>query len=720
MDQRIYWCLIALRRAHSPESQAFCRACRAYPKLKEFSSGGFVDITAIHDLLTSLTLERAHNRTLEEVHSSPDDPGKRHSAAQLGRWIALWSSKRRKICSLSILGPDGTPATTREQSAKYLFDHWSEVFRDKPVNLGTAWAAISTFIQRVPDDINWDPCFERFYEALCARKDTGAGPDGIPYSFWSLAPMEFARAIYDNYVSLKQGGSPAPDFNDSKVVFPAKGKEASDFTCCFTRPPQKTRPLSLSNTDNKSTSTLVSFPLNEVASKTVHVLQTGGIKGRIMVDNIINLEAKAIQFMITHALLSGIFALGQAAAFPSISRAYIYWVLKRMHFPRRIRRISKLLYTGGKSWISFGGRTHMSFTASSGVKQGDPSSMVIFVICFDPILRWINSLLAPIGDFMFGYCDDVGIASRNLLISWPIIKKCFHIVGRISALWLNIGKTQCCIIFASKFTYIKGVLLEIDDSLMGACFADFVKYLGIHLGPGALAIAWDEAILKYQECAKFLSGIDAGFIPTIYLYNVLCVSITSWIGSFLPPSDKLLTLESKTLQRILRCPWNVFPKALLLQLKTLGLTTQYQSITVNSISSRVRNAHTTSDEFWRIASDIDNCLQSDERLLRIQVPSWLSGCCITSMRDANVYVTSLGASLSPPVIQSSITQHIQSSLPPFDLQPFFCKRIARLTNIEDIDYEHTIGSIRAIGKKFKPCFVSSYVLTIFNGWCTRR
>ncbi len=154
--------------------------------------------------------------------------------------------------------------------------------------------------------------------------------------------------------------------------------------------------------------------------------------------------------MTTHCLLSGILALDQAAAFPSISRAFIYWVLKCMHVPRRIRRINKILYTGGKSWISFGGRTHMYFIAGAGVKQGDPSSMVIFVICFDPILRWISSLLAPIGDYLFGYCDDVGIACINLIRSWPIIKKCFYIAGRISGLWLNTGKTQCCVILSTS------------------------------------------------------------------------------------------------------------------------------------------------------------------------------------------------------------------------------------------------------------------------------
>ena len=62
------------------------------------------------------------------------------------------------------------------------------------------------------------------------------------------------------------------------------------------------------------------IPLNALADRIVAPLQSGGIRGRPMVDNIINLEAKAIQYLITHQLLSGICALDQRAALPSISR----------------------------------------------------------------------------------------------------------------------------------------------------------------------------------------------------------------------------------------------------------------------------------------------------------------------------------------------------------------------------------------------------------------
>ncbi len=119
----------------------------------------------------------------------------------------------------------------------------------------------------------------------------------------------------------------------------------------------------------------------------------------------------------------------------------------------------------------------MYFIAGAGVKQGDPSSMVIFVICFDP-LRWINSLLAPIGYYLFGYCDDVGIACKNLLISWPIIKKRFHIAGRISGLWLNGRK---CVIVPLSDTGLDELRRWVASNLPD--WSDFkVETRATHLG----------------------------------------------------------------------------------------------------------------------------------------------------------------------------------------------------------------------------------------------
>ncbi len=116
---------------------------------------------------------------------------------------------------------------------------------------------------------------------------------------------------------------------------------------------------------------------------------------RLLNTEVVNLEAKAIQYVITDEKLAGIIALDQAAAFSTISRRYIFWVLKHMKIPKPHRKLLKSLYSGGKSHVCFGGQSFMTFQATSGVKQGCPLSMTLFALATDPIIRLMAAKISP-------------------------------------------------------------------------------------------------------------------------------------------------------------------------------------------------------------------------------------------------------------------------------------------------------------------------------------
>ena len=98
-----------------------------------------------------------------------------------------------------------------------------------------------------------------------------------------------------------------------------KGKDSNDFNGCAARAPKKTRPLNLSDCPNKGVSALAAFSLSQVAKITIHSSQHG-VSGRVMSDHVLDLESKAIGFMLRRCPDSGIVALDQAAAFPTLSR----------------------------------------------------------------------------------------------------------------------------------------------------------------------------------------------------------------------------------------------------------------------------------------------------------------------------------------------------------------------------------------------------------------
>ena len=83
-----------------------------------------------------------------------------------------------------------------------------------------------------------------------------------------------------------------------------------------------------------------------------------------------------IMFMIEQAPSSGVFGLDRAPAFPSLSRRYLHWLLKRMNGSRRIRPIIA--------------------SQNSGVKQGHPSAMVLLCFAVIPLSGGALLYYAPL------------------------------------------------------------------------------------------------------------------------------------------------------------------------------------------------------------------------------------------------------------------------------------------------------------------------------------
>ena len=268
-----------------------------------------------------------------------------------------------------------------------------------------------------------------------------------------------------------------------------------------------------------------------------------------------------------------------------------------MQVPRRIRRLIFKLYQDCKCVVSFYGRLFEAFTSESGVKQGDPCAMVLFVLSFDPLLRWLDSHLSPIHTSIYGYCDDLGLACQDLLGTWSILSRCFKIIKSCSALSLNVQKTQCFITCPDSRERIMNALIESDNLLVPSVFQTFILYLGIYLGPGAASVCWKPIIKGYHDVVRFLRGLDAGLATTICLYNILCASKVSWTSSFVPPDADMLKAESHSLQALLRAPWNVATKSLLCHLKSIGFPVQFQSLSRNSIAGRARNGFNGIDNF---------------------------------------------------------------------------------------------------------------------------
>ena len=56
-------------------------------------------------------------------------------------------------------------------------------------------------------------------------------------------------------------------------------------------------------------------------------------RGRQLIDDVCDIECKALQYAMSNSKTAGIVCFDLRAAFPSIAREYIFWVLECMGVP---------------------------------------------------------------------------------------------------------------------------------------------------------------------------------------------------------------------------------------------------------------------------------------------------------------------------------------------------------------------------------------------------
>ena len=576
--------------------------------------------------------------------------------------------------------------------------------------------------------MDWTATPDELSDFLHHTTDTGPGPDGIRYSAWRNAPPSTRDALYNSYNAiLHNTHQPPAQYNHALLLLPPKGNHSDDTDTTYIRSPDKTRPISLSNTDNKSTSALICIPLDKAAQRTVSPQQRC-VKGRQLADNIIDIEAKALQFAITHEILAGICAFDLRAAFPSISRLYIFWVLAMANCPAHIIQAIKTLYSNNHHTIFLNRLLEHTFTFTSGVKQGCPLSMTLFALALDPIIRFMSAQLSPYDCIIRAYCDDIAISTANIIQSLRAMLRCFRIIALIGNLHLNSNKTQCFCLFPAGLTRLQRQIQDNMPTLRDMQISDHILYLGLYIGPGSDEIQWTTPTNNYHNAVTHIRAHQLGLTASIPLYNMYALPRLSWKASFVPPSADTLRQQHICLQLLTNSPWHSFTNNTMFTLKQLGLPQQATSIESTSIAARTRNALQTTTTYHTNISHILRTLESDERQLLPTHHTWIHNSILMHMHNAVQFALTIYPRLPLPSnthpdiqhLQSKLTSTITTHLHKHNTPHLLQRRWARLFPDEDIQLltQHALNNMHHIAKTFKPNLASSILRTWMYAWTT--
>ena len=646
-------------------------------------------------------------------------PKVRTRLSQLHVLAATWRAHRRRISLAAIVDTQGIPRDSPEESADLLADHWGPIFAAKAIEAEAA-LAIMQFTQAVPEGLCWSTDRVGFHELMAKPRDSAPGPDGIPFSAWRAAGIELYDVMFDAFDAFINGETLPPTFNTCNLAFIPKGEDPND-DILVARAPSSTRPISLSNTDNKYFALAINRPLAEVAKIIVHPRQRGFVQGKSLIDNVLEVEGFAQSYTIAEAENPAIFLFDVMAAFPSLSHQWLFVVLAKMKIPKVIIRALKAMYADCSATIVLGGRRLRSFNMLSGIRQGCPASGTLFALAIDPCLRFLIGKVGPKRGIVNAYADDIAAVLRDMFASIGLIDTIFQTIGGATSLHLHPGKVQIIPLWKFDAETIRAQIRLLAPRLAKAKVQDCGKLLGVFVGPGAETAQWKSTIEEIKVRSRYLASLNMAWSGVAPLYRSHVASVTSHILQFVAPSKELLRVESSSLAVITKTPANALPIQILSRLREFGLNTNFSSLAVSGAAAAYR-ALMTSGVYQDMMNEIARARASRDSNLSPYLRWWTSAGILgyLTRNKKNFEFIACTLPFENFGLQKWASQILYSSTPLADLDSSMAKRLSTFLRVETSQASAATARTRmAAAKDHVPqCAMSSALRTISNAWTT--
>ena len=234
-----------------------------------------------------------------------------------------------------------------------------------------------------------------------------------------------------------------------------------------------------------------------------------------MINNVVDIDFAAQKVSI-QSKRGAILLLDFKAAFPSMSHDFIWDALRAAGIPTQFVSVIKMFYFNNRHKLKVKGKLFDSVSVESGVRQGCPLSGVIFAVCADLLLRRIQSTLGH-ADLLRAYADDTAIVIEDYVRSLPYLATIFQEFQTISSMELNIAKTIFIPLWRSSSPRrLRDHVREICPPWGKIKIADYGKYLGFCIGPGAEDASWKAPLAKFENEIIFWSSMRLGlFFSTL-------------------------------------------------------------------------------------------------------------------------------------------------------------------------------------------------------------
>ncbi|XP_056698546.1 uncharacterized protein [Spinacia oleracea] len=240
------------------------------------------------------------------------------------------------------------------------------------------------------------------------------GPDGIQPIFFQKHWNDLGATIYDFCVSCFRSCSIPKEINKSYIALIPKIANPSLIT--------EFRPIGLCNTIYKLITKIISSRVKSILNRIISPLQSSFIKGRGIEDNVILVKEMAHHFHKAKKR-NKIMALKLdiTKAYDSLEWDFIRETLLFFDFPKLFINLIMSCITSSSISVLWNGEICDSFTPSRGIRQGDPLSSYIFVLCLDRLSTMIEDLVNQVMTLLeqFGNMSGLKLSFTKSTLIFP-------------------------------------------------------------------------------------------------------------------------------------------------------------------------------------------------------------------------------------------------------------------------------------------------------------
>lgn len=373
--------------------------------------------------------------------------------------------------------------------------------------------------------------------------DKAPGPDGFSAHFFKVAWPTVGPLLVEAVAEFFETGQLLKQWNTTILSMIPKSARAQTVG--------EYRPIACCNVIYKIISKILSNRLAPLLDGIVDKSQSAFIKGRIISDNIHLAEQFLRQYERKNISPRCLLKIDIRKAYDSVDWVFLDDVLRALHFPDKFCKWIMACVTSPAYSIALNGEVRGFFPGMQGLRQGDPLSPYLFVLCIEYLSRLFK---ARIDESEYNYhpkcgmhqithlafADDLMVLARGDLLSVQKLAEILAEFGETSGLRANRLKSS---LFLAG---VRGIeKQEIEDVLSFATGSFPFRYLGIPLSASRLKgtdyaplidriteliRSWTSQMLSYAGRLELLRSVVQG---------VCCY----WLSIFSIPSSIIDRIE---------------------------------------------------------------------------------------------------------------------------------------------------------------------------------